>query len=154
MNLLLLLLLFCALPKFGPPILEPNLYASRVQFGLIRQLLAPMNIWVVGSVEGGLQFCQLGRRERGSVPFGAHRIEKRQLVVGLGDVMLIEGSIEMRLLHEPTRVPTCLILLGISIPFIIIIIIIFVIRVLIVSISVLIVAIKNMMVVFDLRLIN
>ena len=77
----LLLLLFGAFAELGPPVLEPNLDAGRVELRLVGKLLAPVHVRVVRPVEGGLELVQLARRERGPVAFGAHRVEEDQVVL-------------------------------------------------------------------------
>lgn len=73
---LLGLLLLGALPELGAPVLEPHLDSRRVQARLLRQLLAPVHVGVVRSVEGRLELADLALAERGAVALGAHRLHQ------------------------------------------------------------------------------
>lgn len=49
-----------------PSVTEPHLNARLGQLGALRQLLARVNVWVLGAFEGALQFVQLDGREGGA----------------------------------------------------------------------------------------
>lgn len=74
----LLLLLLGAFSELCSTILKPDLDTSRIELSLGGQLFSPVDIRIVSPIEGCLELVKLAGRERGSISFGAHRVEEEE----------------------------------------------------------------------------